>query len=115
MNIRKDVEKLIYWYIPIYIFVWIFSIFFTSYLKTFHTPAPDLIAYVLFPAGWIMKYLDNIVIAIWIYSTTKKTNQKYILWSLFGLVAHLFAVVIYLVIIVIEKKNIFSDDSSKVD
>ena len=101
MNLRKEIEKLIYWYVPIYIIGRIVGSVFITYYKAIPNSEMELTA-----IGLAMTYFANnlpsVVIAIWLYNISKQTNQKYILWALFGLVAHLYAAVIFIIINYLE-------------
>ena len=101
MNLRKEIEKLIYWYVPAYIFTITIGVIFAGYAKRIEDPTL-ITAYIVIPAGILADRLDNIIIAIWLYYFAKKLNQKNILWALFGLVAHLFAVAIFIALYVYE-------------
>ncbi|MDD5385736.1 MAG: hypothetical protein PHQ22_00905 [Sulfuricurvum sp.] len=104
MNMRKEIERLIYWYVPVIIVALIIGFALSSYIKyTNHLSSKEVWFYS--SVNILINYLHHFVIAIWLYVISKQLNQKYILWSLFGLVAHLFAAVIYLVLYTYEKNN----------
>jgi len=63
--------------------------------------------------GILAGSVDNIVIAIWLYFLAKQLNQKNILWAIFGLVAHIFAVAVFIALYVYEKVYIDEDDEIK--
>ena len=104
MNIRKEIEKLLYWYIPAYFLSAITAFGFISYNKHLDDPA-WIAAYIIVPLGILMKHLDNIVIAVWLYTLAKQLNLKYKLWALFGLIAHVFAAVLFIVLYIYEETN----------
>ena len=106
MNLRKEIEKLIFWYLIALILAMPIGYILTLIAKG--QTAGFIIAYVIFPISFIISHLENIVVAFWIYQIAKQTNQKYILWTLFGLVAHLFAVVTFIVLNIVEEKFDFS-------
>jgi len=104
MNLRKEIEKLILWYI----FALMLAIpmgYMLTYIAKGQT-AGFIIAYIVVPISFLVKHLENFVIAFWIYQIAQKSNQKYILWTFFGLVAHLFAVVIFIGLNVLEQYNL---------
>jgi len=105
MNLIKEIEKLIYWYIPTLLISSILGFVISGRMKGLDDTAL-LISYGAVLSNWFIHSADNIVIAIWLYFLTKKLNEKYILWALFGLVAHIFAVVIFLVIKLLEKLDL---------
>ncbi|MBT5935207.1 hypothetical protein [uncultured Sulfurimonas sp.] len=111
MHLRKEIEKLIYWYVPAYIISITLGWFLVEYMKATEESA-RIIAYVIFPLGFFISYLHNIVIAIWLYNISKQSNQKYKLWALFGLVAHLYALVIFIIINFIEGKLDFDKENT---
>ena len=106
MNLRKEIEKLILWYLSALVLA-IPVGFILTYIAKGQTVG-FMIAYVIMPLIFVAEHLENIVIAIWIYQIAKKNNQKYIIWALFGLVAHLFAAVIFITLNVLEGKLGFS-------
>ena len=112
MNLRKEIEKLIYWYMPAYIFTITVGVVLAQYAKNIEDPT-WLVSYIVVPIGIIASSIDNIVIAIWLYSLAKQLNQKNVLWALFGLVAHIFAVAIFIALYVYEKVYLNEDDISK--
>ena len=101
MNLRREIEKLIYWYVPVYIIGYFIGSVFSTYYKAIPSSEMELTA-----LGLAMTYftsnLQNIVIAIWLYNISKKSNQKYIIWALFGLVAHLYAAIIFIILNLLE-------------
>ena len=103
MNLRKEIEKLIYWYVPVYIIGYFLAYVLIVYYKAIPESAAALTAIGL-AMTYFANHLPNFVIAIWLYNVAKQSNQKYILWTLFGLVAHLFAVVIFVALNVLENK-----------
>ena len=112
MNLRKEIEKLIYWYIPAYIFTVTVGVTVASYAKNIEDPT-WMISYLVIPMGILAKSIDNIVIAIWLYSLAKQLNQKNILWALFGLIAHIFAVALFITLYVYEKVYVNEDEEIK--
>ena len=102
MNLRKEIEKLILWYLSAFILA-MPIVFLLTYIANGQT-AGFIIAYVIFPINFIVEHLENLVIAFWTYQIAKQSNQKYIVWTLFGLVAHLFAVVIFIALNALENK-----------
>ncbi|WP_373032963.1 hypothetical protein [Sulfurovum sp.] len=103
MNLRKDIETLLYWYIPVFIFASVVGSYLFDYFKTIENMT-FAVKLSLTVTTILSKYLHHIVVAVWLLNVAKKENQKYILWAMFGLVAHLFAAVIYLLLYVYERK-----------
>lgn len=107
MNIRKEVEKLIYWYLPAIIVALVVGYVLSAYIQA-SNDASRKVVWFYSSINFLISYLHHLVIAIWLYVISKQLNQKYILWSLFGLVAHLFAVFIFLLLYIYEKNNLDS-------
>ena len=107
MNIIKEIEKLIYWYIPALFIANILGALVSAEVKATKDITLSL-SYALMGSSWLIQSIDNIVIAIWLFFFTKKLNEKYILWALFGLVAHIFAVVTFLAIKLLQELNLTS-------
>lgn len=110
MNLRKEIEKLIYWYVPIILVALIFDFIIGAHIKSTN----DTTSWVVWgyaSANIILKYLHHFLIAIWLYLISKQLNQKYFLWALFGLVVPLFALMIFLVLYIYEKNEMDSRSS----
>jgi hypothetical protein len=105
MNLRKEIEKLIYWYIPAIMITYFVGTVVTAQVKQINGITP-LLSYGFLGSTLLLNHMHSIVVAIWLYFLAKKMKQRYVLWTLFGLVAHLFAAVIYLVIHLLEEKKI---------
>lgn len=112
MNLRKEIEKLIYWYLPAYIFTITVGVVLAQHSKHIEDPT-WIVSYIVVPMGILAGSVDNIVIAIWLYFLAKQLNQKNILWAIFGLVAHIFAVAVFIALYVYEKVYIDEDDEIK--
>jgi hypothetical protein len=112
MNIRTEIEKLLYWYVPAYIISAIVAFVLISYNKYLDDPG-ILAAYVIVPLGILMKHLDSVVIMIWLYFLAKQLKQNYKLWALFGLIAHIFAAALFIALYVYEKANPNETDESE--
>jgi len=99
MDIRKEIETLAIWYIPVMIIMVIASGLYAGYFKGIlssgQTSIGSTLSFLtLVPA--LIKLADNVVIAIWLYFMAKKEGGRTLLWFLFGVVAHLFAAIIYI-------------------
>jgi hypothetical protein len=103
MNLRKEIETLMLWYIPAIIIAVSIDLVLSAYIKE-SSDTSSIVVWSYMGFNLLINHLHHIVIAIWLYVIAKKMNQRHILWSLFGLVAHLFAVVTYLVLYVYEQK-----------
>lgn len=51
----------------------------------------------------ILKTSINLVVAIWLYSVISKSSGNKYIWFLFGLIAHLYAVIIYIGLVIYEQ------------
>lgn len=110
MDLRKEIERLIYWYVPAIIVALAVGFVLSSYIKA-TSDTSSIVVWTYSSINILINYLHHIVVAIWLYVISKQLNQKYGLWSLFGLVAHLFAAVIFLVLYVYEKNEMDSRSS----
>jgi ABC-type methionine transport system permease subunit len=104
MNLRKEIEKLLYWYIPIFIISSVLSSTIATYVKSFNGE-PIALTSVVIMLSMFIGFLDNIVVGVWLYFIAKKYNQKYILWSLFGFVANIFGAVLFIALYIYEESN----------
>ena len=101
---RKEIETLARWYIPVYIVTLIISVVITQYVKeTF--PSRSFLSLNLLWLYSLIRYTDSLVIAIWLYFQSKRDSGRKWIWAFFGFVAHLFAVVLYLALKIYEKRN----------
>ncbi len=105
MNIRKEIETLLLWYIPTILITMTLGVIVTAQVKSINEYSFGLTTAAI-AISYLTNHLHNIVIAIWLYILAKKLNQKYILWSLFGLLGHLFAVIIFIALKLLEDNNL---------
>ncbi len=103
MNLRKEIEKLILWYIPAMLLVNFLAMAFLADIKSVNGMSFSL-TYAMLIITFLIKNIHSIVVAIWLYSLAKRMEQKYILWALFGLVAHLYAAVTFVILNLLEGK-----------
>lgn len=110
MDLRKEVERLIYWYVPIILVTLVLGFIIAGYIKSSNDTS-SMIVWGYTSINMFINHLHHIVVAVWLYTLSKKLNQKYVLWALFGLVAHLFAAAIFIVLYVYEKNELDSRSS----
>jgi hypothetical protein len=99
MNLRKEIEALAVWYVPVVIATIIASSLLTGRLN-------ELIKYEDVSVGTMMSFMaaipsliglaDNLVVGIWLYLIVKGEDGRSVLWFSFGLFAHLFAAIAYI-------------------
>jgi hypothetical protein len=58
----------------------------------------------------IFKFLDNIVVGIWLFFQTKKISFNKLLWPIFGFMQPYFAILIFMSIIIVKT---WSDNTIK--
>jgi len=104
MNLRKEIEKLLYWYIPMFIISNIAASIIGTFIKSFNGE-PIALTSLLVILSIFIGHLGNIVVGIWLYFIAKKYNQNYILWSLFGFVANIFGAVLFIALYIYEESN----------
>jgi hypothetical protein len=101
---RKEIETLARWYIPVCIVTSIISILSPTYLKELVMKSrTESIYFVWFP--FFIKLADNLVVAIWLYYQGKRDSGRKWIWAFFGFVAHLFAAAFYLGLKIYEERN----------
>lgn len=108
MNLRHEVEKLLFWYVPLALIVMVSTPLLTTFIKSVNG-LPVWQTSLLVYLGMFLGHLHYFVAAIWLYCTAKKTNQNYILWAFFGLTSHILAVVVFLVLYLLDEKLKKSD------
>lgn len=107
MDIRKEIETLAIWYIPAVIMTGIASALYTGYFKeVFSSNSTNIGSTLSFLTATLtlIKLPDNIVVGVWLYSSVGKEGGRTTLWFVFGLVAHLFAAIIYIVLRMYEQQ-----------
>jgi len=104
MNLRKEIEILIYWYIPAIMISYFLGTAVTAQAKQINGVTP-LLSWGILITSVLLNHIHSIVVAIWLYFLAKKMNQRNILWALFGLVAHIFAVALFIALSVYEENN----------
>jgi len=115
MNLRKEIEKLIYWYIPaimISYFLGAVVTAVTTEVQKINEVTPLLTGGILV-TSILVNHIHSFVVAIWLYYLAKKMNQRNILWALFGLVTHIFAVALFIALYVYEET--YPNDKDKVN
>jgi hypothetical protein len=90
-NFRKRIEKLFLWFLPIFFLSVIYQFFYQKFLK--HTVDQALIkgievsdhisSAMLFSYGF--GFLDNIVVAVWLYFQAKELKYNRVVWTIMGL------------------------------
>jgi hypothetical protein len=104
MDLRREVEKLLYWYIPIFLIASFAGSVIGTFLKSMNG-MPMWLASLFVWISMFISHLHHFVIAIWLYFLAKKMNQKYMLWTLFGLTAHVLAAIVFLVLYLLDEKK----------
>ncbi len=82
---KKEIQNFIIWYIPVIIGT--HSISFTLYFS--ETGSVDGNLY------FILSNLNLVICGVWLFINSPKHNLNKWLWGIFGLGAHLFAIVLY--------------------
>ena len=107
MDIRKEIETLASWYIPAVIITGIATSIYTGYFKeVFSSNATNMGSTLSFLSATLtlIRLPDDIVVAVWLYSSVGKEGGRSTLWFIFGLVANLFAAIIYIVLRMYEQQ-----------
>lgn len=107
MDLRKDIESLAIWYIPVVILLYVIFGAYAGYLKEFLDHGVSSIGttismITLLPAS--INLADNVVVAIWLYLMTRREQGRSILWFMLGMVANLFAAIMYICLCIYEEK-----------
>ena len=119
MNLRNSIQQLALWYIPVAIASAFISAWYTGFLnEAMNTGEYSMGSFmVLFSAiPMMLKASINLVVAIWLYSLISKSSGNKYIWFLFGLIAHLYAAVIYIGLLIYEQvtsNKALNSDSAK--
>lgn len=107
MELRKDLETLIVWYVPIAIVTFIISGILSGYFYSITGDTVTLGTKVSFVAwaNQIFSYADNLVVGIWLFNIRRRANDRPFIWAAFGLITHFFAVTIYICTLIYEQKS----------
>ena len=105
---RNEIEKLAIWYIPAFLIATFAATAWSDILpQLFDSDSLSIgrtISFI-FVVGNAIQYVDNFVVAIWLYIQLKNHNGKKWVWLLFGAIAHLFAVIIFDILMMYENQN----------
>jgi len=82
MNLRKEIEKLLYWYIPTILIATFLGSFVATLVKSMNG-MPLWLTSLFVGISMIINHIHNVVVAVWLYFLAKKMEQKYILWALY--------------------------------
>lgn len=107
MDLRKDLEILVLLYTLIAAINFLLSVFLTEFLtERFLSQMEGFSSvYTLIPFNFLMDYSGytyNLVVGIWLFVIVRRENGNAIHWLVFGLLAHLYAAVIYLFVRISE-------------
>lgn len=112
MELRKEIESLALWYIPVFVIVSIFSAFYSGYVKDLielGQATPGMTFSLLAVVSSFIGLIDNIVVGIWLYIRGKNDDGKAILWLFFGVVAHFYAALIYIGLKIYEQQKAYNN------
>ena len=84
---KKEIENFIFWYIPA-----ILATYFISGALFFSENGSLSFGYRL---DFLASHLGAIICAVWLFLNSSKHGLNKWLWAIFGLGAHLFAIVLY--------------------
>lgn len=107
MNLRKEIETLSIWYIPVAIAMVLASGLVSNYFQQItSTTGTTIGSTVAFLAGLpkLIQLADNLVVGIWLYHMAGKEGGRKALWLIFGVFAHLFAAAIYVGVRIYEQQ-----------
>ena len=111
-DMRKEIETLLIWYIPVHIAAIIVDLLMTSTLahevgSVLGDGAPLSLTLSCFPGiTRLIGFAYNLVVGIWLFFQAKRGGDgRKALWFLFGLFAHLFAAIIYIGLTLFEQQK----------
>jgi len=113
MDLRTEIQKLAIWYIPIALLSILVSNWYSGMLKEAMfdgdvTPGTLVASLTYLPMA--LSFSVRLVVAIWLYVIVSKTTGNKYIWFMFGLVANLLALIIYICLVIYE--NTASNKSS---
>jgi hypothetical protein len=103
---RRSIETLALWYIPVWILMAIFSGYYTDYFQALieSHPSSHAMVFSVFLAR-LVGVADHFVVAIWLMFQKHENNWRKTLWFVFGVVSGLIGAVIYLLVKIYEEKH----------
>jgi|GEM_PF-2648699 len=66
-------------------------------------------------AAILIGHIDSIVLGVWLYLKGKKEGGRPILWFVFGIIAHFFAVAIYIGLKIYENQKAYNNALNQID
>lgn len=108
-ELRREIELLAIWYIPVAIATIIASGLYTSYFNELMSGQDISMGATLgfltaVPA--FINLIDNVVVGVWLFALVREQHGRYLLWLVFGVFAHLFAAVIYIALRIYEQRAV---------
>lgn len=107
MNIRREIETLALWYIPVFLAATIASAIGSGLVRDAMADGTLTMGTIVSLIGWVPALLalaPRFVVAAWLFGIARREGGRSLLWLLFGLVGHLFAAVIYLALKIYEQR-----------
>ena len=103
---RKDIEILAIWYIPVVILMAGISAYYSDFFNELFLEGSSRVGvtlhfYALLPMA--VKTADNLVVAVWLFFMVKKEEGRPLLWAILGLVTHLYAALLYVGLRIYER------------
>lgn len=120
--ILKDIEKLFYWFIPLFIVEFVFTGMVSGFLSeivkaaggkdsklswlltaTEMTPIQAL-GYFTALKSWL-SLITQFVVGVWLFFSARKNGAKPVLWGLFGCMTGVLAIAIYYLALITESQR----------
>jgi hypothetical protein len=115
LELKNKFEKLLIWFIPLFFLSQISSFLsiktvamLANNMQNLRSPIENYENAILIFG--IFKFLDNIVVGIWLFFQTKKISFNKLLWPIFGFMQPYFAILIFMSIIIVKT---WSDNTIK--
>ena len=106
MDLRIEIQKLAIWYIPIALLSILVSSWYGGVLREAYLDgdvSPASVAMTLSNISTALAFSVRLVVAIWLYMMVSKSKGNKYIWFMFGLVANLLALIIFICISIYEQ------------
>ena len=107
-DIQKRIEKLLIWFLPVFLLTVLANTLSTTMLKTMadtfisQNESIATISNNIYITLKLLGGLDNLVIAVWLFFQARELKFNRYLWPIFGFVQSYNAVIIFIILIIFK-------------
>ncbi len=114
-QLKSDLERLFIWWIPVFVATVFANLLAASYLSNLlesESPSSSLefvnyLSWINLIFEFTFQHLENVVVAAWLWWVASRPDfGRPLIWSAFGLLAGLFAVVTYIGVLIYAEREV---------